>query len=83
MTLQNTSTVSFISNVLGTDIPWKFDDLYRNYTADFNTIGNIWKGNTLNIRPGTVPYPGVAHAWTSGQQGYFLWPDGTWNATDF
>ena len=81
--LTNTSNITFIDNVFGTDIPWQFGPLYTDYTATFGITGNLWKRNTINILSGTTPYAGSTLTWTSGQQGYFMWPNSTLNPTDF
>ena len=81
--LDNFFNSTFTDNLFATDIPWQFAPLYKDYTADFHANGNLWARNKLRVLAGTVPYPGATPAWTSGQNGQFMWPDGTLHATDF
>lgn len=82
--LESTFTNSkFTDNFFATDIPWQFSPLHADYTALFHGGGNLWARNKLRVLAGTVPYPGAIPAWTSGQDGQFMWPDGTLHTTDF
>lgn len=73
----------FTNNILGSDLPYRFVIVHSDYTTAFRANGNMWSGNKFRKLAGTVPYPGAVPQWTSGQDGYFIWPDGLLRVTDF
>lgn len=82
-TTGNMTNTTFTNNTFGTDIPWIFGPLYNNYTTMFSGNGNVWSGNKIHVVAGTSPWSGSDLAFTSGDNGKFIWPDTTLHTSDF
>lgn len=68
--------LTFTGNTFATDLGWRFGPCYADFTACFSGNNNVWSGNKLKIVSGNGFSPG-------GNDGDFVWPDGTFHATDF
>ena len=84
----NNTNLTFENNYFATDLPWEtnFGAVFGNATTLFTHASNPtnnWAGNKLKILPGTAPLSGVTPQWTSGQDGFFMYPDGSLHSTDF
>jgi hypothetical protein len=80
------SNLAFTNNVFSTAVRWQYAWVYNDESPIFtapSTSGNVWSGNTLSIWPGTTPNPSASPTWTSGQNGFFIWPDTSINLTDY
>lgn len=77
------TNLTFLDNVLGTDIRWGFGPIYADFTTQFAGATNRWHGNRLRVLPGTSPSAGSLPLWTSFNDGNFVWPDGSLHVTDF
>ena len=85
---------SFTNNIFGTNLPYGGYLIYPLsanqpvmpsviFSNTSGNSGNTWSGNKLNILSGTAPASGATPQWTSGEQGYYVWPDNTLHATDW
>jgi hypothetical protein len=81
-TKQFTSS-SFVNNVFGTDLQWVWGPIYNDYTTVFGGNGNSWSGNTIHVVAGTTNAGTNSYTFTTGQSGYFMWPDSSLHTTDF
>lgn len=80
----------FINNVIGTDVQSYWGFLFQgnginDYSTMFSTNGNLWRGNTINVVPGTT-YSSTSDTrahFTSANNGQFFLPNGTFSDTDF
>ncbi len=77
------NNLTFTGNIIGTDIRWRDNPLYANYTTQFNGATNLWQNNTLRVLPGTTPAPGASTTFVSGDNGKYILPNGTFSVTDF
>lgn len=80
--LDSETNIHFTGNVFGTDLPWSNSPLYADKTAAFSGSTNTWANNTLNVVAGTSSV-GSGFTWTSGQNGYFFWPNISLHSTDW
>lgn len=77
------SSLTFTNNIFGTDIPWTTQPIYTDFSAQFTGTTNKWRGNILRVRSGTFPTTGSGFAFTSADDGKYMWPNGTLHAADF
>lgn len=57
-------------NILATDMAFMAGFMDRDFTANFNGTGNIWRNNKLRFYPGDT-----WSGYTVGQDGQYIWPD--------
>jgi hypothetical protein len=77
------TNLTFLDNILGTDIRWGFGPIYADFSAQFAGPTNRWHNNRLRVLPGTTPAPASLPLWTPANDGQFVWPDQSYRATDF
>ena len=80
------SNCKITNNTFGTEVPWTFAAASATPVSWWagRPNGNQWSGNTLKIYPGTSDISAADKPkWTSVMNGYFVYPDGTYHATDF
>lgn len=75
--------LKFERNIFGTDIRWGFGPMYADFTTQFQQVANVWRGNKLKVLPGSTPASASLPLWTPADDGKFVWPDGSYHATDF
>lgn len=75
--------LTFSGNIIGTDICWRDNPIYANFTTQFASAANLWHNNTLRVLAGTVAAVGATTTFTSGDDGKYVLPDGSFNTTDF
>jgi hypothetical protein len=74
------------NNIFGTDLPWLFGAVYGDEIASFRKASNptnVWSGNKLKIVPGSIVSSESHPRWTRWQDGFFVWPDGSFRAMDW
>lgn len=72
------------NNTFSTVFPWLFGTILPGLNGNFGgTTGNVWSGNKLSIWPGTSATPNQDVPWTTNMDGWYVWPDETYNQTDF
>lgn len=82
-----TSSVQVTNNIISGDIAWTFVPAGATnswFTGQPNN--NKWVNNTLRINPGNVDVASIQGSYvhyTSSQNGYFIYPDASYHATDF
>lgn len=76
------SGLVFTDNIVATDVQWIFGPA-RNVATSFTSTGNLWRRNVFTVIAGTTNNSGATPAWTSANNGNYLWPDNTLNASDW
>lgn len=76
----------FRDNTFGTDIPWQHFPIYGTPAVLFNRRANptnLWQNNRLRVLRGTSAIAGSAFAWSTAQNGFFMWPNNELRMTDY
>ena len=70
-------------NVFASDIAWVYGPIYGDPTSlmSVGTYNNLWRRNTFKFYPGTAPVSGSTFTYTSADNGKYLYPNSTMNAT--
>jgi hypothetical protein len=78
-----TTGCQFVGNILATDIQWYYGPVYSDPTSIYNfaSYSNLWRNNKLRVMPGTVPAAGATFSFTSADDGKYVYPNNTLNAT--
>jgi hypothetical protein len=82
--VSGSTNLTFSNNVIGTDLAWLNGPLYADFSTMFTHASNPtnnWAGNKLNVIPGTPG--GINAGYTQGDNGKFIWPNTTFNTTDW
>jgi len=73
---------SFLDNTYTSHIQMLLN-FTRYNIPNFSEASNVWRGNRFQFIPGTSRYASFVPAWTSADDGKYVWPDGSLNATDY
>jgi hypothetical protein len=78
--ISGNNNLTCTNNTFATDLGWRFGPCYTDFTAQFahgNANNNVWSGNKLKQLAGGNNFV------SGGNDGDYLWPDGSFHATDF
>lgn len=81
-TAANTN-LTFVDNIIATDIGWHWGPLYTDFSANFRKVGSSWARNRFRVMAGTRPASSSNPKYTSVDDGKFIWPNSTLSATDW